>query len=392
MKKIKSKNNTGERTMNRFCVISMVVILSIILLLASCTAPAPAPTPAPVPTPTPAPSPAEPMVLKFNVCWGDNQPGPAALTHWWAGELEIRSGGRVKPEIYWNSPLFKAADALRGIGTQIADVGIIAIAYTPGSLPLTMAASLAGIMPDPYVGGRTVIDLLEKQPDIKTEWAPLNVRPVCLYEAGPYTYYGETPVRKLTDLKGLKLRSTGNHAKMVELFGAVPVGIVMIEAYEALQRGTIDGLVSPPQGIITYKHAEVAKYYTDIPFGYMGNLIVMNMDVYNSFPEDVKEIVQQLWIESAVEATQRISSYDGEVFKQAKNDYGWEFSDLSEEDRAMFLETANTKHWQEWANEKEAEGLAGNKVLDYFLERYDYHMKNKPATDPKFEYKDLLPR
>ena len=70
----------------------------------------------------------------------------------------------------------------------------------------------------------------------------------------------------------------GGGAVVIKKLGAVPVGLAGAEIYEALERGTINGVVMPPTGINTWKLIEVAKYYTRIVPDCSVFYLMMNKD------------------------------------------------------------------------------------------------------------------
>ena len=72
------------------------------------------------------------------------------------------------------------------------------------------------------------------------------------------------PIRKVEDLKGLKIRVPNNaiQVKGFEVLGATPTPMPLGDTYTALQQGTIDGLENPLPVLYNGKFQEVAKYLT----------------------------------------------------------------------------------------------------------------------------------
>ena len=76
-----------------------------------------------------------------------------------------------------------------------------------------------------------------------------------------YHFLTKKPVRVLTDLDGMKMRSLGIYEpKVLEKYGAIAVAIMPAEWYESISRGTLDGLPAVQGMIVPYKLQEVAKY------------------------------------------------------------------------------------------------------------------------------------
>ena len=78
------------------------------------------------------------------------------------------------------------------------------------------------------------------------EWDSVHV--LFLSATGPKILYTtKTPVRTLEDMKGLKIRGTGKIADTLKALGASPVPLEMVDVYEALRRGVIDGVMRPAE-------------------------------------------------------------------------------------------------------------------------------------------------
>ena len=70
------------------------------------------------------------------------------------------------------------------------------------------------------------------------------------------------PVAKLEDLKGMKIRCTGTTPKWSSIWEATPVAMPQTETYDALQKGVVDGVMSPLKTLKGWKLAEVIKSTT----------------------------------------------------------------------------------------------------------------------------------
>ena len=72
------------------------------------------------------------------------------------------------------------------------------------------------------------------------------------------------PVRKVEDLKGMKVRVPNNAMQIAgfAVLGASPTPMPLGEVYTALQQGVIDGLENPIPVLYNGKFQEVAKYLT----------------------------------------------------------------------------------------------------------------------------------
>jgi TRAP-type C4-dicarboxylate transport system substrate-binding protein len=84
----------------------------------------------------------------------------------------------------------------------------------------------------------------------------------------PYMLLTKTPVKTAEDLKGLRLRSGGApYSRFAENFGAVPVSISVLETFEAMSQGTIDGTMASIGDLLAFRLVELVKGATAIPLG-----------------------------------------------------------------------------------------------------------------------------
>lgn len=104
---------------------------------------------------------------------------------------------------------------------------------------------------------------------------------------------GNFPIRSLADFKGKKIKTGGISAKILEAYGAIPVVISMPEIYTALQRGTCDGTMLSYDCGITYKLFEVVSYCQLPPLCSTGVENLVNLDAWNSLPQEYKDILQE---------------------------------------------------------------------------------------------------
>src|SRR5690606_2198883 len=121
-----------------------------------------------------------------------------------------------------------------------------------------------------------------------------NVHLLFAFVLEPYQIYtANKKVQNASDAKGLKLRSTGG---AMDLFArkidAIPVRMTATEVRESLSRGTLDGLIFPNQSVISYDLVSLVKYATrGGNFGSFSVTFVINNNVWNKLPDDVKEIM-----------------------------------------------------------------------------------------------------
>jgi TRAP-type C4-dicarboxylate transport system substrate-binding protein len=96
--------------------------------------------------------------------------------------------------------------------------------------------------------------------------------------------------KTLEDLKGKKIRSMGGvSASFLKKAGAGTITLPMSEVPAALQTGVIDGIHTGLAGPYAMNLWDVAPYFTANAHGDNDFYMLMNKDVYESLPSEVKE-------------------------------------------------------------------------------------------------------
>lgn len=101
------------------------------------------------------------------------------------------------------------------------------------------------------------------------------------------------PVKTPDDLNGLKIRTMQNpvHMELFTQMGANPTPMAYSEVFTALQQNTVDGQENSFNNIHNMKFNEVQKYITDTHHAYDPSGIYMNLEIYNGYPEDIREAI-----------------------------------------------------------------------------------------------------
>ncbi len=223
--------------------------------------------------------------------------GQAKAGEAWAREVEKRTQGRVKITVFSAGTLTPADQCYDGVVKGISDIGMSCFAYTRGRFPLTEVLDLPLGYPNGKVATRVANDFYRRFRPRELN----DVKVLYLHAHGPGLLHTKKPVRKLEDMKGLKIRSTGLSAKVVSDLGGVPVAMPQGSTYESLQKGVVDGTIGPIEVLKGWKQGEVIKSTTNCSaIGYTTTMfVVMNQKKWNSLPKDIQKIIEEInqqWI------------------------------------------------------------------------------------------------
>lgn len=110
---------------------------------------------------------------------------------------------------------------------------------------------LWGFLDGPY--GRKMLDGL----------ASSGLVGLCWYDAGARSFYARKPLKALSDLKGLRIRTHSNPLimRMVQLLGGDPVPLGTGQIPEAFESGTIDAAENNAPSLLALGHYRFAWHY-----------------------------------------------------------------------------------------------------------------------------------
>ena len=221
-------------------------------------------------------------------------PAQTQLIEPWARSIEEASGGRIAFEIFPSMSLGGTPPELYSqVRDGVADIVWTLPGYTPGTFPRTEVFELPGIhLSDARATNLAIQDLMEiLLPDY------VNVHPLLVHvHAGNALHFGEGSAANLADLEGLKIRSPSRTgAWMLEELGAEPVGMPVPALPQALSKGTVDAGLVPFEVAIPLGLADLTSASVEMAdgarFGTSTFLFAMNLDSYNSLPEDLQKII-----------------------------------------------------------------------------------------------------
>jgi len=288
----------------------------------------------------------------------------AVLATEWAKEIEKRTGGKVQITVFPGGTLTPADKCYDGVVKGISDIGFSVLAYTRGKFPLTEVSDLPLGIKTGLVATKAIDDYYKKFKPKELD----EVKVMYLHGHGPGLLFTKKEVKKLEDLKGMKVRCTGMAAKIVGALGGTPVAMPMGETYDALSRGVVDASMSPQEALQGWKWGEVVKFTIDnFSSSYStGMFVVMNKDKWNALPPDVQKIIEQV-NEEYIEKQGKV----WDEIDKAGRDYtigrGNKVISLSP-DESLKWEKAVKPLLDEYKKNMKDKGLPGDEVLSFYLQ------------------------
>lgn len=288
----------------------------------------------------------------------------AKLAEDWIKEVEKRAEGKVKITYFPGGTLGKGKEIYGHVLKGVTDIGFCLFAYTRGRFPEMEAVDLPLGYPSGSCATRVINRFYKKFKPKELD----DVHLFYLHAHGPGLLHSKKPVRTMADVKGMKIRCTGFSAKVAKALGGVPVAMGQGGAYEALQKGVVEGSISPMEVLKGWKQAEVVKSTTEcFSVGYTtGFYVVMNKNKWQGLPKDVQKIMTKVskeWVEKHGEAWDK-SDEEGRKYTLSLDN---EIISLSPEESTKWR-AAVRPAIDEFIREKEKKGIPAEKYVR-FLEK-----------------------
>jgi len=161
----------------------------------------------------------------------------------------------------------------------------------------------------------------------------------------PFYTISKTPITKRDDFEGRTFGGTATTIDLVKALGAEFIQMRSSELYGGLQRGLIDTTTMSMGTIKEQSLYEVAVHCLDVPFyGSMNFILLVNLDVWNSLPKDLQDMMSALSAELDSEIPVWFSQQEKEL-RSFLVDQGMEFHTFSTVDEVWFKNLANEACW-----------------------------------------------
>lgn len=225
----------------------------------------------------------------------DFSPGDYQLeqcTYRFAKELKKQTKGKIDIAVFSQGQLVSPKESLEALSNGLFQVRTSCAAYERGKIPwadVEFGLPLAFRNKTDWYRCWFQYGMLNfMRENYAKRW---NVFYVCPNPFPGGALLSTKPVKRLEDIRGMKIRAIGAVARTWQKLGAAPVSVSSKELYTALTTGVVDGVVYSSMTIESMKLYEVAKYYLLPPVpNIMGGHMLVNRDAWNKLPDNLKNI------------------------------------------------------------------------------------------------------
>ena len=268
-----------------------------------------------------------------------------------AREVEKRTAGSLKFEIYANSSLMKTNAQFSALRKGALDMSLYPLAYAGGEInacniglmPSLVTSYEQGAMWKTAGVGKMLSKILEDKGIKFVSW---------VWQAGGVGSRKPNPVLEPSDAKGIKIR--GGSREMDLMFTAAGAQVSTMpsnEIYIGMQTGALDAAVTSSTSLISFRLEELAKSLTAArkgSFWFMLEPLLISKAVFDSLKPDQQKAILDIGAEMEAWGTQQAKLDDEEVSKvyAAK---GVQVSDLTDQQLARWRLIAEGSAWKDFA-------------------------------------------
>lgn len=245
---------------------------------------------------------------------------------WFADEVERRSGGKIKIQIFWSGQLGGLTEIRNLVSSGAVDLGVFAQAVHAAEMPLTSVS--AGLLNRVSANARTAYELARESYATKAvsdELAAQNLRVIKWTVPSPYKLLCNKPINTSADLRGLKVRAVGGAYVPIwmEAHGMVPTRVQATEIREGLQRGTLDCNFGPIEWTPFSDLQKVAPYLSELNTGAFTTFqMYVPARTFNAWPRSVQTLITQVAQEAMQKDLEALPKVEAEAIAKFKSTGG----------------------------------------------------------------------
>lgn len=218
----------------------------------------------------------------------------------WTEAVTERTNGAVEFDVHFGGELASLKDMVKATGSGLVQVGSPYVGYFPSQFPveaLLGTLNYPGFSPsDPT---RMVITrvLFARIPEFTDAYTKNNLKKIFTISVPNVGVVSRVPISTLADFKGKKIRTFGKYMSLtLSAAGAIPVTMSYGEMLDALSKKVVDGTITNFAKARDDKMHEIAPHVvwlgaTNMPAHVIPYSYVMNLDVWNKLPQDIKRIM-----------------------------------------------------------------------------------------------------
>jgi TRAP-type transport system periplasmic protein len=238
-------------------------------------------------------------------------------------QVEAESDGRLRFDYRDSEQLIAVEDDPWAVRSGTADIGNVL--YMDSQMPLMYVPQLPGLFEDRDVVGasKAFWQYVRTNPRIRSDFRKWNMHPLFCFTTTNYQMqFSDRSVDSVSKLSGKQIRAAGTilpHS--IEATGAISTDLNAAEAYDAFNRGVIDGLSLSVTSMRDYSFYELIKSAViGVDLGAFPVCYTMNLDRWKALPPQDRRILGEAGDRTVVSASKKLRDQVGSEIEQWKRD------------------------------------------------------------------------
>ena len=272
------------------------------------------------------------------------------LVRIFAQEVEKKTSGALKFEIYPGSSLMKTNSQFSAMRKGALDLSLYPLAYAGGEvqevniglMPCLVTSYDQGLAWKKAPIGTELVKLLDDKGIKILTW---------IWQAGGVASRA-TPVVAPDDTKGLKIRGGSREMDlMLKQAGGIISSVPSNEIYAAMQTGSLDAAVTSSTSLISFRLEEVSKNLTTgrgKSFWYMLEPLLMSKSIFDALPTDQQTAITEVGIEMEPFALKQAKA-DDEAIAAIYQKANIPVADMDEKTVELWRKIAEDTAWKDFA-------------------------------------------
>jgi len=210
--------------------------------------------------------------------------------HEWADRVNAQGKGIVYIDVRDGYALASSQNFYDRLLSDVMQISFGSLNYLAGKFKLSEVMALPFVM-NSAEQASVVFWRLYKTGMLDSEFD--QIVPLFMQAFPPVSMHlVKAPTRPLDDISGLKFIASGKiPTEVVQRLGGSPLSIGLTDSYQALQRGTADGIDFPMAAMHDFKLDEVTHYHISAAFGGGPGGVWMAKAKFDALPDNVKKIL-----------------------------------------------------------------------------------------------------
>ena len=237
------------------------------------------------------------------------------MTRMFAAEVEKRSKGGMKFEIYPGSSLMKTNAQFSAMRKGALDLSLVPLSYAGGEVPEVNIGLMPGLVTSYEQAyswktaevGKELSRILYEKGIVLVSW---------IWQAGGVASRTK-PVVEPEDAKGMKIRGGSREMDLIlKAAGAAVVSLPSNEIYAAMQTGAMEAALTSSTSLISFRLEEVSKALTtgrNGAYWFMFEPLMMSRSIFDALTKEQQATILAVGAELEAFALKSAKEDDGKV-------------------------------------------------------------------------------